>query len=61
MEMQKDAIRENDKVIIIDDLLATGGTALAAANLIKKLKGKVMGFGFVIELTELNGKNILNN
>ena len=61
MEMQKDAIRENDKVIIIDDLLATGGTALAAANLIKKLKGKVMGFGFVIELTELNGRKILNN
>ncbi len=60
MEIQKTAIKENDKVIIIDDLLATGGTALAAANLIQKLKGKVISLGFVIELTELDGRNILN-
>ena len=60
MEIQTNAIKENDKVIIIDDLLATGGTALTAANLIQKLKGKVISLGFVIELTELGGRNILN-
>lgn len=56
VEIHKDAIREGQKVIIVDDLLATGGTALASAKLVEKLGGKVAGIAFVIELTYLNGR-----
>ena len=55
MEIQKTALNEGERVVICDDLLATGGTAKAAAVLIEKLKAKVTGFAFIIELTELNG------
>lgn len=55
IEMQKDIIKEGQKILICDDLLATGGTAKAAAKLIEKVGGKISGFAFVIELTELNG------
>ena len=55
MEIQKDAVKRGDRVLIIDDLLATGGTAQAAAHLIEKLGGKVVGMGFVIELATLEG------
>ena len=55
MEIQKNALKEGERVVICDDLLATGGTAKAAAELVEKMKGKVTGFAFIIELMELNG------
>ncbi len=55
IEMHKDSIDKNDKVIIIDDLIATGGTAEAAAKIIEMGNGKVAGFIFVINLFDLNG------
>ena len=55
IEMHKDSIDINDSVLIIDDLIATGGTAEAAAKLIEKSGGKVAGFIFVINLFDLNG------
>ncbi|MBM3896909.1 MAG: adenine phosphoribosyltransferase [Thaumarchaeota archaeon] len=60
MEIQTDAVRKGDRVLIIDDLLATGGTALAAAALIEKLGGRVIGIGFVIELPMLKGMKKLS-
>ncbi len=54
IEIQKDIIKEGQKVLICDDLLATGGTAKASAKLIEKIGGKISGFAFIIELTELN-------
>jgi adenine phosphoribosyltransferase len=59
IEMHIDSVNEKDNVLIVDDLLATGGTACAAADLIKKLKGTVAACAFVIELTFLNGKDKL--
>ena len=55
MEIQKTALEKNERVLICDDLLATGGTAKAAAKLIEKLDAKVIGFAFIIELTDLKG------
>ncbi len=55
IEMHKDAILAGERVAIIDDVLATGGTAKAAADLVEKLKGKIVGFGFLIDLTFLKG------
>ena len=55
MEVHKDSIDENDSVLLIDDLIATGGTADAAAKLIEMSKGKVAGFIFVINLFDLGG------
>ena len=55
LEIQKDIIREGQRILICDDLLATGGTAKASAKLIEKVGGKISGFAFIIELTELNG------
>lgn len=60
LEIHKDDIKKDWNVLIHDDLLATGGTASASAELIKKLGGVVCGFIFVIELTFLNGKVKLN-
>ena len=57
LEVQKNVIQDGQRVIICDDLLATGGTAKAAAKLIEKIKGKIVGFAFIIELIELNGRN----
>ncbi len=56
IEIHKDAIKRGDKVVVIDDLLATGGTAKAAASLVEKIGGKIVEIIFVIELTELNGR-----
>ena len=63
IEVHKDSIKENEKVLIIDDLIATGGTAEAAAKLIEISKGKVAAFIFVINLFDLGGceKLIKNN
>lgn len=58
IEIHKDAIDENDVVLIHDDLLATGGTMLAAYNLIKKLNPKKVMINFIIELEGLNGRKI---
>ena len=55
MEIQKSALEKNERVVICDDLLATGGTAKAAANLVKKLDALIAGFAFIIELSELKG------
>jgi len=55
VEVHKDAVGAADRVVIIDDLLATGGTALAAKQLIEKLGAKVVACGFVVELDFLNG------
>ncbi len=59
IEVHKDSIDENDKVLIIDDLIATGGTADAAAKLVEISKGKVAAFIFVINLFDLNGTDKL--
>jgi adenine phosphoribosyltransferase len=58
IEIHKDAIDENDVVLIHDDLLATGGTMLAAYNLVKKLNPKNVMINFLIELEGLNGRAI---
>ena len=55
LEIQKDVIKEGEKVLICDDLLATGGTAKASAKLIEKVGGKITGFAFIIELVDLDG------
>jgi adenine phosphoribosyltransferase len=59
IEMHEDEIKEGWNVLIHDDLLATGGTACAAAELIKMQKGKVAGFTFVVDLTFLNGSKTI--
>ena len=59
IEVHKDSIDENDEVLIIDDLIATGGTAEAAAKLVEVSKGKVAAFIFVINLFDLGGCDTL--
>jgi len=59
IEVHKDSINKDDAVLIIDDLIATGGTAEAAAKLIEMSKGKVAAFVFVINLFDLNGSKKL--
>ena len=61
IEVHKDSINENDNVLIIDDLIATGGTAEAAAKLINMSKGNVAAFIFVINLFDLGGSDQLIN
>jgi adenine phosphoribosyltransferase len=56
LEMHKDAVAPGSSVLIVDDLLATGGTAAAVARLVEQAGGKVAGLGFAIELTFLNGR-----
>jgi len=59
LEIHKDSISPNEKVIIVDDLIATGGTAEASAKLIEKSGGQVSGFIFVINLFDLGGNELL--
>lgn len=61
IEMHLDSVSKGDKVIIHDDLLATGGTALAAAKLIESQGAEVIGFSFVVELSDLNGRSLLKD
>ena len=61
IEIHKDAILFGSKVLLIDDLIATGGTSLAAANLIKKLGGEIVECSFIIDLPDLGGKKKLEN
>lgn len=57
--MHIDAIQPGQKVVIIDDLLATGGTTLSNIKLVEKLGGKVVGIAYLVELTYLNGRENL--
>jgi adenine phosphoribosyltransferase len=56
LEIHRDAIHPGERILIIDDVLATGGTAAATAKLVETLGGVITGLGFVIELDELNGR-----
>jgi adenine phosphoribosyltransferase len=56
IEIHKDAINKGDRVLIVDDLLATGGTMNAARNLVKKLEGEIVECAFVVELPDLKGR-----
>ena len=60
VEMSRDGIRQGERVVIVDDLIATGGTAAAAVNLVEKMGGKILECAFVIDLPDLNGKEKLN-
>lgn len=61
VEMHNDSIQEQQQAYIVDDLLATGGTAKATARLVERLGGNVCGIGFVINLTFLDGSSVLKN
>ena len=61
IEIHKNSISSGDKVIIIDDLIATGGSALATVNLIKKTGGKTSGLIFLIDLVDLGGSRLLED
>lgn len=61
LEMHDDAIKPGDKALIVDDLLATGGTAKAVTELLGQSKAKIIGIAFLIELTDLKGKDKLKD
>src|SRR5437773_865885 len=61
LEMHDDAVRSGQRVLIVDDLLATGGTARATTDLVKRLGGRVHALAFLIELVALNGRQKLPN
>lgn len=61
IEIHKDAITKGDKVVICDDLLATGGTAKASAKLVTRLGGEVVSLLFLVELTDLKGRDKLKD
>ncbi|MCU0236611.1 MAG: adenine phosphoribosyltransferase [Acidobacteria bacterium] len=60
LEVHEDSIRPGERVLVVDDLLATGGTALAAARLVEKLGGEVAGIEFLVELSFLHGRDRLS-
>ena len=60
IEIHKDALEPGEKVVIVDDLLATGGTSKACINLVEKLKGEVSSAIFLVELEDLKGREILS-
>ncbi|MBQ4383450.1 MAG: adenine phosphoribosyltransferase [Firmicutes bacterium] len=61
LELHKDALKPGQKVLVVDDLLATGGTAEAIIKLIEQTGAKVVGFAFVVELTDLGGRERLKD
>ncbi|WP_413677871.1 adenine phosphoribosyltransferase [Prochlorococcus sp. MIT 0916] len=61
LEIQQNSIEKDSKVIVIDDLLATGGTAAAAGKLIREAGGTLLGYAFLVELTQLKGRNNLDS
>jgi adenine phosphoribosyltransferase len=60
LEIHVDAIEKNERVLIVDDVIATGGTAAAKVKMVEELGGSVVGLAFLIELTFLNGRDKLN-
>lgn len=60
VEMSQDGVRHGERVVIVDDLIATGGTAAAAVNLVEKMGGDIVECAFVIDLPDLKGKEKLN-
>ena len=56
LEIHRDAIHPRERILVVDDVLATGGTASATGRLIETLGGIIVGFGFLIELSQLNGR-----
>jgi adenine phosphoribosyltransferase len=61
IEIRDDGIDPGDRVLLVDDLLATGGTIKANADLVEKLGGKVVGMGFLVELEYLNPRKLLGD
>ena len=61
LQIHEDAIKPGQKVVIVDDLLATGGTVAATIKMVERLGGEVVGCAFVIELADLNGKELLKD
>jgi adenine phosphoribosyltransferase len=61
LEMHRDALKVGSTVLIVDDLIATGGTAKATAELVEKIGSQVLGFAFIIELKDLGGRQQLPN
>lgn len=59
LEIHEDSIDKNEKIILVDDLLATGGSMRATIDLVEKLGGKIMGLSFLVELTDLKGRKKL--
>jgi adenine phosphoribosyltransferase len=60
VELHKDAVEPGESVLIVDDLLATGGTARATAELVERLRGKVLAIAFLVELLGLEGRKLLD-
>ena len=58
-EMHQDALLPGSRVLIVDDLIATGGTAAATASLVQQIGCELVGFGFIIELVDLSGRKLL--
>ena len=61
LELHRDAVNKGDRVLIVDDLLATAGTVSATIELVERLEGKVVGVAFLVELTALKGRDRLQN
>ena len=61
IEIHEDAIESGQRVVVIDDLLATGGTAAATGRLVRRLGGRLQGFGFLVELGFLDGRKLLES
>ncbi|MEM7540733.1 MAG: adenine phosphoribosyltransferase [Pseudomonadota bacterium] len=61
LHVHQDALSENDKVLLVDDLIATGGTAAASCELVEKCGAQIVGTSFVVELKFLNGRGVLGN
>ncbi|MDQ6918935.1 MAG: adenine phosphoribosyltransferase [Candidatus Dormibacteraeota bacterium] len=57
--IHEDAVRQGQRVLVVDDLIATGGTARAVGQLVEMLGGEVVGFGFLVELVDLKGREVL--
>ncbi|KAL2888756.1 Adenine phosphoribosyltransferase [Ceratocystis lukuohia] len=60
-QMQQDAVKKGQRVLIVDDIIATGGSAEAAANLVRQLGGEVIGYLFILEITGLDGRKKLGD